>query len=185
MIENRHTISGTFEPIQTTGAEARWVGRDLSPEPAKPHRKRILIVEDEAPLRAILRMMLEMEGHQVSEASDGAEGLNLFKAGEFDLVITDYEMPVMQGNKLAVGIKLLAPSLPILMVTGSGKAQRDARNPVDALLSKPFTVGELRGTIGKLLAESPAPAECSAVPSVENSSVTFAAEGQLVTSLQA
>lgn len=185
MIENRHTISGTFEPLQTSGAEARWVGHDLRAEPVKPRAKRILIVEDEPPLRAVLRMMLELEGHQVTEACNGAEGLDLFKSREFDLVITDYEMPVMQGNKLAVGIKLAAPSLPVLMVTGSERAGRDARNPVDALLSKPFSVADLRSAVAKLLARAPEPAEGSAVPALENPSVTFAPEGQLVTSLQA
>ena len=158
MIENRHPVAASFNPVHTGGAEAAWVGGDLSAETVEVRGQRILIVDDQAPLRACLRMMLELEGHQVTEASNGAEALNLFNLGEFHLVITDFEMPVMQGNKLAVAIKLVQPWVPILMVTGSGIARRDARNPVDALLTKPFTAADLRCALGKLLSARPEPA---------------------------
>jgi two-component system, cell cycle response regulator CpdR len=159
MIENRHPVLASFEPLQTGGAEAPWV---------EVRGKRILLVEDEEPLRACLRMLLEMEGHQVTEASNGAEALNLFTSGLFDLVITDFEMPVMKGNRLAVGIKQLAPSLPILMITASARARRDAENPVDALLNKPFTVPELHCALRKLLSARPEPAQPSVVPTLES-----------------
>src|SRR5579859_6751699 len=155
MTENRHPVLTRFEALQSEGDEARWVGPDLSAEQVEVRGKRILLVEDEEPLRACLRMMLEFAGHQVTEASNGAEGLNLFSIGEYDLVITDLEMPVMGGNRLAIGIKLLAPSLPILMITASERARRDAQNPVDALLHKPFTVAELHSELGKLLSPRP------------------------------
>jgi CheY-like chemotaxis protein len=150
MIENRQFVSGGFEPIQAHGAEVSWAAGDSSFEQVEFGSKRILVADDEELLRACLRMMLELEGHQVTEARNGAEALDLFKSGEFDLVITDFEMPVMQGDELAVSIKLLSPSLPVLMVTGSGRARPDARNPVDAVLSKPFNVGELHDALGKL-----------------------------------
>jgi CheY-like chemotaxis protein len=159
MPENRHPVLTSFEPLQTGGAEAPWVGPDLSAEQVEVRGKRILLVEDEEPLRACLRMMLEFAGHQVTEANNGAEGLNLFSIGEYDLVITDFEMPVMGGNRLAIGIKLLAPSLPILMITASEKARRDARNPVDALLNKPFAVTDLFCALQKLLLARPESAE--------------------------
>jgi CheY-like chemotaxis protein len=185
MIETRHSVSGSFETLQTGGAEAPWAGHDLSVEQVEVRGKRILVAEDAEPLRAWLRMMLEQEGHHVTEAGNGDEALNLFKLGEFDLVITDFEMPVMQGNKLAVGIKLLSPSLPILMVTGSGRARRDARNPVDALLSKPFTMADLRGALAKLLSGQPQPAAVNVVPDLESPSSIFAPEEQMVGHLQA
>jgi two-component system cell cycle response regulator CpdR len=185
MIKNRHPVSASFNPVHTGGAEAPWVGRDLSAEPVEVRGERILIVDDEAPLRACLRMMLELEGHQVTEASNGAEALNLFNIGEFHLVITDFEMPVMQGNKLAVAIKRLAPSLPILMVTGSGGARRDATNPVDALLTKPFRAADLRCALGKLLSARPEPPQPSLVPTLESPSLAFAPEEQMLARLQA
>jgi CheY-like chemotaxis protein len=177
MIENRNPVLASFEALPTDGAAVTWVGRDLSVEQTLVRGKRILLVDDEEPLRACLRMMLELEGLQVTEASNGAEALNLFTIGEFDLVITDFQMPVMEGDKLAVNIKLLAPSMPILMVTGSGKVLRAAENPVDALLKKPFTVTDLHRALGDLLSARPEPAQRSAVPTLESPSVTFASEG--------
>jgi CheY-like chemotaxis protein len=185
MIENRNTVLESFEPLQTGGAEASWVGRDLSAEQVVIRGKRILIVEDEEPLRACLRMMLEQEGYQVTEASNGAKALNLFAVGEFDLVITDLQMPVMEGNKLAVNIKLLAPTLPILMVTASARARCDADNPVDALLNKPFTVTDLHCTLEKLLSARPESAQRDVVPILESPSGTLAPEAQIVAHLQA
>ncbi len=185
MIENRSAVVGTFEPLQTGDAEAAWVERDSSAEQFVTRGKRILIVEDEEPLRACVRMMLELDGYQVTEASNGAEALKLFAIGEFDLVITDFQMPVMEGNKLAVNIKLLAPSVPILMVTASGRARRDAGNPVDALLNKPFTVTELHCALGQLLSAGPEPAQSGVVPSLEISSVTFVPDEQVVAHLPA
>ena len=174
MIEDRHSVLTGFEPRQNDGAEASWMGRDLSAEQVVVRGKRILLVDDEESLRACLRMLLELEGLQVTEASNGAEALQLFALGEFDLVITDFQMPLMEGNELAVKLKRLAPSLPILMVTASGRARRDADNPVDAMLGKPFDVTELRGTLRKLLSARQEPAHASVVPARESRYVTFA-----------
>ena len=150
MIENRHPVSADFEQLQADGAGAPWAGIDCIAEQSGVGGKRILLVEDEESLRGCLCMMLELEGHQVIEASNGVEALNLFTIGEFDLVITDFQMPVMKGDKLAVNIKLLAPSLPILMITASARARREAENPVDALLNKPFTANDLHYALRKL-----------------------------------
>lgn len=160
---NRYPISATLELPQPSGAKAPLVGLELSDKQAVVRGKRVLVVDDEEPFRACVRMMLELDGHQVTEANNGAEALNLFTIGEFDLVITDFEMPVMEGNELAVSIKLLAPSLPILMITASERACGDVENPVDALLNKPITVPDLRSALGKLLSACPAPDQPSAV----------------------
>ena len=149
MTENSQTILPSFEPLQTGVGEVPWVARDSGVESVEVP-KRILLVEDEQPLRSCLRMMLEVEGHQVTEASNGAEALNIFNPGEFDVVITDFDMPVMQGNELAIRLKQLAPSLPIMMVTGSGQARCDASNPVDLVLNKPFTVNDLHSALREL-----------------------------------
>ena len=185
MIENRHAVLTSIETVHADGAEASWGGGDSSAEQAAVRAKRVLLVDDEESLRACLRMMLEMEGHQVTEARNGAEALHLFTLSEFDLVITDFQMPVMEGNKLAVHLKLLAPSLPILMVTASGRARRDAENPVDLLLNKPFAVSELHYALEKLLSARPEPLQSSVVSTLDSPCVTFAPEKQMVTSLQA
>ena len=113
--------------------------------------KRILLVDDELGLRGSFRLLLEIDDHIVTEADNGAEALDLFTKGQFDLVATDFEMPVMKGNELAVRIKNLAPKQPILMVTAYGKELGESQNPVDSILNKPFTFDDLRGAIAKLL----------------------------------
>ncbi len=158
MIADEYAISAAVEPLQANPAEASWVGLELSDKRAVVRGKRMLVVDDQAPMRAALRMMLELDGHEVTEASNGAEALTLFTSAEFDLVITDFEMPVMKGNELAAGIKVLDPSLPVLMITGCESAHRNADNPADALLNKPLTVPDLRSALGKLLSARPAPA---------------------------
>jgi two-component system, cell cycle response regulator CpdR len=163
MIANRNPVSELFEPFHASDAEVPWVECEFSAKQAEVRGKRILLVDDEEPLRAAVRMILELDGHQVTEASDGAEALSLFTIGEFDLVITDFEMPVMEGNELAVRIKLLAPSMPILMITASESARLGAENPVDALLNKPLTVPDLRYALGKLSSARPAHARSSLV----------------------
>jgi CheY-like chemotaxis protein len=113
--------------------------------------KRILLVDDETSVRGSFRMMLEIDDHTVTEANNGAEALDLFTQGQFDLVATDFEMPVMKGNELAVRIKKLAPKQPILMITAYGKELGHSESPVDSILNKPFTLDDLRRAIAKLL----------------------------------
>ncbi len=155
MIETSHTVSTTMEPPQPGGAEASWAGRELSSEQIEPRGKRILLAEDDEALRACLREMLQLDGHLVTEAGNGADALKLFNTGEFNLVVTDFEMPLVKGNELAASIKRLAPSLPILMITASARPRRGAENPVDALLFKPFTVTHLRRALRKMLSAQP------------------------------
>ncbi len=113
--------------------------------------KRILLVDDEPSIRAALRMLLEFNDHTVTEANDGTEALDLFTKGQFDLVTTDFQMPGMKGNEVAVRIKKVAPKQPILMISAYEKRPGDADNPVDGILNKPFTLENLRGAIAKLL----------------------------------
>jgi CheY-like chemotaxis protein len=113
--------------------------------------KRILLVDDEPGVRGLFRMILELDDHTVTEANNGAEALDLFTKGQFDLVATDFEMPVMKGNELAVRIKDLAPRQPVLMITAYERELGDPENPVDSILIKPFTLDALRGAIGMLL----------------------------------
>ena len=113
--------------------------------------KRILLVDDEPSVRKTVRLLLEFDGHAVTEANDGAEALELFVRGQFDQVTTDFEMPVMKGNELAVRIKNLSPRQPILMITACERGFGNSENPVDSILNKPFAMDDLRGAIARLL----------------------------------
>jgi CheY-like chemotaxis protein len=123
--------------------------------PDKVLGKRILLADDQQEVRELTRMMLDMDEHVVTEAANGREALDLFAPDRFDLVITDYLMPVMKGDELARSIKRLAPSEPILMITGSAGELGGMQMSVDAVLNKPFRFEELRQAVAQLLRPVP------------------------------
>jgi two-component system cell cycle sensor histidine kinase/response regulator CckA len=125
-------------------------------EPGKIPGRRILLADDQLEVREMTKMVLGMDGYIVTEAGSGREALDLFTTDRFDLVITDYMMPLMKGDELARNIKRLAPSEPILMITGSTGELDDMRAFVDVILSKPFALEDLRQTVAQLLDSMPA-----------------------------
>jgi CheY-like chemotaxis protein len=126
-----------------------------------PRRKRILFAEDEHSVRWATCLLLDMDEHRVIEASNGGEAFDLYSRGQFDLVITDFQMPRMTGNELATRIKSLAPEQPIIMITAYKERLQDAGIPVNATLSKPFTIGDLRHAIADALPPDAEEAELS------------------------
>jgi CheY-like chemotaxis protein len=117
---------------------------------AKPLR--ILIVEDDALVRDVITMFLRGDRHELSVAANGQEGLDQFRAAPFDLVLTDRAMPEMTGEQLAVAIKKLNPSCPIILLTGFGDMLMTKQGPpegVDLIVSKPFTLDNLREAVEK------------------------------------
>jgi CheY-like chemotaxis protein len=120
-------------------------------ERARVRHKHILLADDEPGVRGAIRMLLGVDEHTVVEAADGPEALDLFTHDRFDLVITDYEMPRLKGNEVAVRIKRLSPSQPIIMITAYIEKLGDAQNPVDVILPKPFSFSDLRQAIAQLL----------------------------------
>jgi len=116
----------------------------------KVQGKRILLVEDERWVRECIKRLLWLDAHIVTEAANGVEACELFEQGQFDVVITDHDMPKMAGKALVASIRLRAPAQPIIMVTARAETL-DEENPVNAILSKPFGVDELRQTLASLL----------------------------------
>jgi CheY-like chemotaxis protein len=114
--------------------------------------KRILLVEDEPGARESIKLLLTIDRHDVVEATGGAEAIELAKSHPFDLAILDYFMPGMQGSEVALRLREIAPSMPILMVTAYLEKLGDADKPVDAVIGKPFAIEDLRRAIAKLLA---------------------------------
>jgi CheY-like chemotaxis protein len=111
-------------------------------------RLRVLVVDDEEPVRATLSAALEHDGHEVTTASHGVEGLRQFMAGTFDLVVTDRAMPGMSGEQMAAAIKQIKPRMPIILVTGFGDfLEKESFPEIDALASKPITIATLRQAI--------------------------------------
>jgi CheY-like chemotaxis protein len=117
--------------------------------------RRILVVDDEPQMREALKLALSADGHQVITAGSGPEALDHLSQNDFDLVITDYSMPHMKGDKLATEIKREKPDLPVVMITAYMETLTGNKTPlpgVDALVSKPFRLLHLRETIAGMLA---------------------------------
>jgi len=117
--------------------------------------KRILLVDDEPEARFILNRLLSVDQHLVTEAANGKEACLLYAPGDFDLVITDYDMPEMKGDELARTLKCIMPTQRVIMITGLPWTLAGPTNPVDAVLIKPVTLDEVRDYISAVLAREP------------------------------
>jgi CheY-like chemotaxis protein len=114
-------------------------------------RKRILLVEDDPGARDSIKLLLTIDRQEVVEAAGGAETIELLRSQPFDLAILDYFMPGIQGSQVALRIRDIAPSFPILMITAYLEKLGDSDKPVDAVIGKPFAIEDLRRAITKLL----------------------------------
>jgi PAS domain S-box-containing protein len=104
---------------------------------------RILLVDDEDLVRAATADMLTDVGHEVRQAHSGREALAILDSGEqYDLLLTDYAMPLMSGAALIREVERIAPSMPALLVTGYASAATDVPLAVPRI-EKPFRAAEL------------------------------------------
>ena len=81
---------------------------------------KILIVDDETPIRRTLRDILEFEGYDVEEAVDGLDCIAKVQKEKFDVIITDIKMPKMDGIEALERLQILSPETPVIMVSGHG-----------------------------------------------------------------
>jgi CheY-like chemotaxis protein len=119
--------------------------------------RRILVVDDEPFVSDAVKMMLSFDGHQVDTASSGQEALALLEKEKYDLVITDYAMPSMRGDELAMAIKARLPGQPIVLITAYAEMLKASHHPltgVDFVISKPFLLENLRDAINKATSAS-------------------------------
>ena len=119
---------------------------------AQPDKLQILVIDDEPLVRSLLKQILENAGHDVTEAGDGQEGVRCFRENNFDLVITDHGMPVMNGLDAAFRIKKLNPEIPVLLITG-WQTETDATfqkpSGIDEFITKPFDLEKLIELVDK------------------------------------
>jgi two-component system, chemotaxis family, chemotaxis protein CheY len=117
---------------------------------------RILAVDDSATMRQMVDATLTSAGHQVSQAADGREALEIAERGAFDLVITDVNMPVMDGLTLVKQLRGLPAyrGVPILVLTTEATTERKLEGKAAGAtgwLVKPFNPERLLDTIAKVL----------------------------------
>ena len=110
---------------------------------------KILIIEDEAPFRAVLTRVLQEKGHHVIETPDGSQALRLCQAHSVDLMLTDLIMPNKEGIETIIEVKKDFPNLPIIAMSGGGRTGPQdllfaaAALGAHATISKPFQIQQL------------------------------------------
>ena len=118
---------------------------------AEPRTARILVVEDDIPLRRAMCRGLEKRGHAVETADDGLAGWQLIQAADpqYDLVITDSRMPRIPGRVLIAMVREQFPGLRVLRVSGEGNDDPAPEGVVT--LGKPFSLDELGRAVERAL----------------------------------
>ncbi len=120
----------------------------------------VLVIDGNNQLRELLRFALEAKGHEVSDANDGAIGVQRYRENPTELVVTDLEMPVQGGIETIMQLRSANPQVRILGISGAfsrdgASAFLAGRHGADAWLSKPFTMIEFVRTVANLLANRP------------------------------
>jgi CheY-like chemotaxis protein len=132
------------------------IGREKSPHPIPTlgRKTQVLVVDDSQAVREVLSKTLSFLGYDVTLASNGIEAGRLFFTGSYDLVVTDLEMPLLNGWELSRLIKERSPNTPVLVVSGSCDEtnwEKANMRCVDSIILKPFKLKELEGTVRRLL----------------------------------
>ena len=122
--------------------------------PAPQKEGNLLVVDDDKTIRLLLSRMLSLMGYDVSLAGNGLQASTMFLTGRCDLVITDLEMPLMNGLELARLVKEQSPHTPVVVITGTCD-DRDWEklntSCVDAVIPKPFKLEEIKKTVQTFL----------------------------------
>lgn len=115
---------------------------------------KILVVDDEDSVCKAIKMMLEFDGHQVQTSDSAEKAIEVVKGDKFDLIITDYSMGAMKGDRMAAQIRQMIPAQRIIMVTAFAEDFRNSGRPIDinAVVNKPFSLNELRDAIKSVMA---------------------------------
>jgi PAS domain S-box-containing protein len=143
---------GTCVIIKLPVAQGIPEKKKITPPPSEEKKARILVIDDEEGVRKLLYELLETVGHDVVIASDGEEGLKLFKEASFNMVFTDLGMPGISGWEVAKKVKELNPQIPVTLVTGWGvqvDKEKMKTHGVDFIISKPFNIDQVIGLVQK------------------------------------
>jgi CheY-like chemotaxis protein len=139
-------------------AERRQRPREEDLEVSSP-AAHILLVDDSQTLRNLTEMQLIESGYAVTSAASGVEAVALIgqNPGKYDLLLTDYAMPMMSGLELVEAARRQHPLLPAVIVTGYADLEAIVARPADvSIVAKPFTVADLTAAISSRVGIKPA-----------------------------
>ena len=109
---------------------------------------KLLIVDDNRDILQLLSSMITLFGHGVDEAGDGLEAISLLQKGRYDVVVTDADMPRVDGVQLCKFLKAQRPDIHVIGMSGDLSALKEMENAgADICLPKPFGLGEFRSAI--------------------------------------
>ncbi|MBN2033669.1 MAG: response regulator [Deltaproteobacteria bacterium] len=123
---------------------------DAAPNLGQAISGRILVAEDNKAIKNMVSRFLEFIGFEVVLGGNGLEALSPFLNASFDLVLTDLDMPFMDGWGLTSCIKEKSPDTPVVLMTGEDREtvfRNLERRPVDSVIFKPFALKDLQSTI--------------------------------------
>jgi len=115
---------------------------------------KVLVVDDEISVRTILKQILERSGFEAETASDGVEALEKLKAGDFDILVTDINMPNMDGVALLKKSKEDYENLPVIFITAFGKDKiiiEAMKVGLNDFIEKPFKMDAVISTINRYI----------------------------------
>ena len=120
---------------------------------------KVLVVDDDSSVRAVIVLMLEEFDFEVVEAEDGAEGIRAFRehADDLDAVVLDVSLPDMQGTDVFRELRAIRPEVPVVLTSGNNEPETRARFErmgIDAFLGKPFSPIRLVQTLTRVRAAS-------------------------------
>ncbi len=122
------------------------------------NRRRIVVIEDEAPIRRGIMDMLRAAGYEPVEAADGAAGLDEGRRLGVDLILLDLRLPRMDGMEVLTELRRTHPNLPIIILTARGSEDdrvRGLKGGADDYVVKPFSARELLARVEAVMRRSP------------------------------
>jgi len=158
----------------------------LSVAEARAQRRLILVAEDDEINRKVVLKQLDLLGYAGDVACDGVEAMRLWRTGDYSLVLTDLNMPVMDGYELTKAIRkeeIAGRRVPILALTANalrGEAQRAKRIGMDGYLTKPVQLSQLADSLGHWL---PLPVELSDATADADATALVAVDVQVLENL--
>ncbi len=118
-----------------------------------PDRYTILVADDDSEIRALLKEELVEEGYRVELAKNGLDVLSELPFYKFDLIITDWKMPLRDGMSIVRTLQQICPGVPVILITafGSSRLKKEAEKAGAVYLQKPFSIEELKHAVKRLL----------------------------------